>query len=939
MTLRSLAFLPIVLLLAAAAPDRAGAQTSSLVVRVSWGHRTPRALPVFLGVDGTRGLDVRTVAPQALERGDRVDGRVTRTTAGGGDVDGVTLTVDYPGVPSTVTQNVHILWTDLIAASDADTARRLLEDPAFRAAAPALTIRLDDAGTRGFTVTVPQLLAAKALWIPSLDVFVSAGEPAPSLDDHLRALAARGGQRMLDRLRSEPEATLAQYMARWEDMGHPSYSNPQPRGPGHIVGLTWDSAIHKFGIDRGAGVWSDEGNPDRIRFWFAFGEMGKGISSTWKSQRLADGLPVMTTTFEEDGVRYEVEQFAYPLQGPPSERRGDMPMVLLQQLTVRELRGTARSLPVSMTHRRQQPPYFDGTIVQERRGASTLFRERGRGHVLLAVEGAGDEMPWSGTIDYQSGQNPQKRLDATVFVDLPANGMRRLVVKLPSPVVRDADVATLAAIDYAKAREATVAFWNGLLARGAQFRVPEPRVNELVRASLWHALRLPRRHGGDGPDVRIDLPYSNFAYSQVGTPWPVNQAVYVDYMLYDLRGYHAISEEELRAQYRNNQEANGHVSGYANWHVYTPAMLYAVAQHYLLSQDRAAFDRLLPQSLAAMDWCLAQLEHSAGTGGTARGLVAGPLNDLTGQGLWAFNQAYFYAGLDLFGRALERHGHPRAAAARDAARTLREAIARGFGAASTRSPLVQLRDGTWTPYVPAEALATGRLLDQWYATDVDTGAGHLLRLKALPATGVMADALLNDHEDNLFYKGWGIANEPVYNQHATAYLLRDEPEAVVRTFYSYIASAFSHSVLEPVEHRWTHGQYFGPPSTDGAWFELFRNMLVRERDDDALVIGQAIPRAWLGDGKTIEIENAPTYFGRLTATIESRVASGEIRADIRMPSGSRPSSLLVRFRHPDGARMRTVTVNGQPWTDLQADADFVRIPSPAAQRYEIVVRY
>ena len=37
--------------------------------------------------------------------------------------------------------------------------------------------------------------------------------------------------------------------------------------------------------------------------------------------------------------------------------------------------------------------------------------------------------------------------------------------------------------------------------------------------------------------------------------------------------------------------------------------------------------------------------------------------------------------------------------------------------------------------------------------------------------------------------------------------------------------------------------------------------------------------------------------------------------------------------------MRTVTVNGQPWTYLQADADFVRIPSPAAQRYEIVVRY
>ncbi len=319
--------------------------------------------------------------------------------------------------------------------------------------------------------------------------------------------------------------------------------------------------------------------------------------------------------------------------------------------------------------------------------------------------------------------------------------------------------------------------------------------------------------------------------------------------------------------------------------------------------------------------------------------MSGPLNDLTGQGLWAFNQAYFYAGLDLFGRALERYGHPRAAAAREAARTLHAAIDRGFGIASTRSPLVQLRDGTWMPYVPAEALASGRLLHEWYATDVDTGAVHLLRLKALRADGVLGDALLHDHEDNLFYKGWGIANEPVYNQHATAYLLRDQPEAVVRTFYSYIASGFSHTVLEPVEHRWTHGQYFGPPSTDGAWFELFRNMLVRERDDDALVIAQATPRAWLADGKTIEIENAPTWFGRLSATIESRAASGEIRADVQMPSASRPSALVVRFRHPDGARIRAVTVNGSEWRDVQPDGESVRIPSPEAGRYEIVARY
>ncbi|MGH9163642.1 MAG: hypothetical protein ACRD2X_27120, partial [Vicinamibacteraceae bacterium] len=364
-----------------------------------------------------------------------------------------------------------------------------------------------------------------------------------------------------------------------------------------------------------------------------------------------------------------------------------------------------------------------------------------------------------------------------------------------------------------------------------------------------------------------------------------------------------------------------------------------VAQSYLLSGDREAFGRLLPYTLKALDWCLARLEAASTATGAARGLVSGPLNDGTGEGVWAFNQAYLYAGVERFGRALEEHGHPRAAEALKAARTLHAAIDRGFRAASMRSPVVQLRDGTWMPYVPAEALTSGRLLAEWYPTDVDTGAVHLLRLKALDPYGILADSLLNDHEDNLFYKGWGMANEPVYNQQATAYLLRDEPEAAIRAFYSYMASAFSHSALEPVEHRWTHPQYFGPPSTDGAWFELYRNMLVRERDDGTLLLAQATPRAWLEDGKRIEIKRAPTYYGPLSITIESRARAGEIRAVLDAPRRRRPRALLVRFRHPEGTSMRTVTVNGRAWSDFNPREEWVRVPEPDAPRYTIVARY
>src|SRR5262249_18740773 len=151
--------------------------------------------------------------------------------------------------------------------------------------------------------------------------------------------------------------------------------------------------------------------------------------------------------------------------------------------------------------------------------------------------------------------------------------------------------------------------------------------------------------------------------------------------------------------------------------------------------------------------------------------------------------------------------------------------------ATVLSPLVQLRDHTWIPYVPCDALTPRRLLEVWYPTDVDCGALHLSRLKALDPNSALTGYLLNDHEDNLFLEHCGMANEPFNNQHASAYLPLDDVKPAIRSFYSMMACAFSHSTFEPVEHRWSWGQYFGPPSTDGAWFELYRKMLIHELED------------------------------------------------------------------------------------------------------------
>lgn len=888
-------------------------------MHISFGHSSAKTSSFFVRLIPSHGLSVDNQSEWS--------GR-----AGNGHVESQTYTITYSAAEITPIQDMHVIWSDLIAHSDADTVRRLEQDPAWRVDSRKITFELNPEGTRGFSLTIDQLLQDKSFWIPSLDLYVSTGGDAASFADAQHQLSPYAGMRILDQVEKAPEASYDSFKSKWADMGNPSYSHPVQEGPGHIIGLTWDSALAKFGVDRGAGIWNDYGNPDQFRFWFKFADLAEGITPYWKSQTLDKGLPIVTTVLERDGVHYEVEQFAYPLNGPSEQRRGDVPIILLQRVRMTDTSGTARIIPVTMVHERNLPAQDDPRIAAEQQGGQLLLEENAHHTVLLAIRPEGAHAAWMGV--QERGQK-EKRVDVTLSVSLPAGGTREFVLALPSPAVSAEGRAALEHLDYAAARTRTVEFWSSYLAQGAQFDVPEQAVNDLFRANLWHALMLPRRHS----DGQMDLPYSNFAYSQTGTPWPINQAVYVDYMLYGLRGYNKIATEELQAIYHNNQEANGHVNGFADWLAYTPGMLYAVAQDYLLSDDRKSFEALLPDTLKALDWSIAQIRDASSAHGLTQGLVVGPLNDITGSGYWAFNQAYLYAGVEMMGRALQRDGNPRAAECLTVAQQYRAAIELAMSNASVQSPLVQLRDHTWIPYVPSDAAYTGRNLKQWYPSDVDTGATHLLRLKALPAEGELAESLLNDQEDNLFLHGWGLANEPVYNQQATAYLFRDDVKATVRTFYSLMAGGFSHGALEPVEHRWRWGQYFGPPSTDGAWFELYRNMLVFEVDDHTLFLAQATPRAWLEEGRHIVVKKAPTWFGDVSFEIRSSAKNGKIEATVHLDARQQGTTMLLRLRHPEGKRMRQVTMDGQPWSDFDAQKEWIRLPNTGRDHYSIVASY
>ncbi len=885
---------------------------SSLKVRLSFGHQiTEKSIVTPRVMAGSADMEVRTEQQEFI--------------VGAGQTAEMVVEVSWKK-PTDPPREIQSIWKYFLENGEAGQVARLSDDSACQPGAPVLTVELSNDGTTGFSIALTQLVRHKAMWLPAHHAFVTLDDDPIEFEQHLRSLH---GERILEKTKREPEATYDEWSRRWLDFGDPvawtkTWETSWMGTRGHLTEfVARHGSLYKFALDRWSSVRPDMASPHKFRFdpiW---------PNAKWERQRIVDGFPILMTELKRQKQRCQVEQFAASLSEDAPLVRGEVASVLLTKLRFSGGGPVDFAFGLSTENPLRHPE------LREVAGQMCVV-DRETDNIWLMLEGNPAYRIVSGEV---SGEETNPRIEITCTGKMASQASIDVVAKLASPSLPIAKAAQLASLNFDTARETTLQYWNDWLTQGAEFDVPEQVVNDLYRANLWHALSLPRHRTDERGVARIDLPYSNLAYGQYNADWPINQAVYVDYMLYGLRGHNAVAEAEFAAMFQTQQKDDGRVSGYAEWGVYTPSMLYAIGQNFLLSNDRDSFGRLLPPSIKALDWCLSQIERTQDS--ELPGVISAPLNDLTHDNrAWGFPNAYFVAGIEVFGRALMVYGHPRAEAVLDVAHKMREDVTGTFARASVKSAVVQLADGSWTNYVPCDALTPRRMLDEWYPTDVDCGPLHLSRLAVIDPNSWMTTAMLHDHEDNLFLEQKGMANEPIYNQQATCYLYRDEPEAAIRAFYSMLTCAFSHHQLTPLEHRWAWGQYYMPPSTDGAWFELYRNMLMNElAGNETLFVGQAIPRKWLESGKAIRLTNAPSYFGPVNLNIASSVDRGSIRVELEFLSARRPQSVRLRLRHPTRQAIQSVTLNGAAWTDFDVEKEWVRVPAPVPQRVIMEASY
>ena len=172
-------------------------------------------------------------------------------------------------------------------------------------------------------------------------------------------------------------------------------------------------------------------------------------------------------------------------------------------------------------------------------------------------------------------------------------------------------------------------------------------------------------------------------------------------------------------------------------------------------------------------------------------------------------------------------------------------------------------------------------------------------------------------------------------------MLRGETEKALLAFYSTLGYGVDKDTLGAVERFSLDDQRYTPYYMDASGGSrivgMIRQTLLLEADGVLHVLAGA-PRRWLEAGKTIEVKNGVTYFGKLDLKVNSQVDQGKVLVDLTLRK-TRPERLqLIRLRvpHPGRGRMKQVVVNGKKWDNFNSDKEVIEL-KPTENRNQIMV--
>jgi hypothetical protein len=632
-------------------------------------------------------------------------------------------------------------------------------------------------------------------------------------------------------------------------------------------------------------------------------------------------LPIVNYEFERDGVDYRFVLFAATLEGKPEGRLVNFIRITMKNQSSQPTRailatGIRYDAPnnTGAAHGdnrfdRPREGKFPGDYRQLGEPFSHLWVysfDSGRflrdGRLLYTFPDgyASRGFTLHGHYNYpQDVSKPSKlQVDATVpvgivtYSELLAPGHER-VLEFKMPVVPTINASAIAQIEqtsFDQAHLQIVEFWTRILGQGMQISLPEQKPVETFYANLVYDLIARDHIGPDYIQTVNKLHYHSF-YLRDGADIVHS---------YDVTGYPEIARQDLEF-FAKSQKPDGNFLSQPQQYDGWGEAVWGYSQHYRITHDKAFAEWALPQIARAVDW----LKHAR----AADPLHIMPASDvrdnefvpghLTGYNFLAlsglkvaiemaydtghsdlakswqseyddYHQAFFKV---LEERASENNGY------------IPPALDGQKGGYDWGNLLAVVPEPTLDPHDP-RVTSTLKATQAKYAEGIMTYANGEFLHHYLTIKNTMTEVVRGDPEDQ---------------------------QQALKEFYALLLHTSStHAGFEFAILPWGDRNFQDNLAPHG-WFAaeyrtLLRTMLVREEAGQLHLLSVVSPE-WIGKGKAIIVNNAPTNLGKVDFRLEQPSANEAILF-LKTDFTDDPHDIVVHL--PWFVDLKSASADGKP---------------------------
>jgi len=697
---------------------------------------------------------------------------------------------------------------------------------------------------------------------------------------------------------------------------------------------------------------------------------------------LDDYIPVTEVTWNHEGLIYNEEGFATLLEGPLSpydvQRDEQTPSILMVKINVSNPTYEEKTTHIWLKAQALEHPSLQDLFILDQKDGKNYIRAK-----IKLPEGI------------SSSEIKLIHNAVDIPITIPANQNVSLYISVPFVGdLTDNSKDKISSLDYSIERQRVVTYWRDIVNEFTAFNVPERKFNEMARSVIPHIRMSTTKDPKSGLYM---VPAASFGY-EVYSNESAFQIVYLD-KIGDHKTAESYLETFLKLQgtdpmpgtFTGNQSAVFHGGKVDNEYNYTSGpynldhgtVLWAMGEHYLLSDDGDWLKHASPNMLKAADWIIDQRNHTKlndkdGNQALNYGLMpAGRLEDNADWGFWYAVNAYAYLGLQTTAEAFKKAGMPEAVRLEKEASDYLVDLKSSVKRTSELSPVVRLRDNTYVPYVPTRANQRfryfGPMMSGYYSR-YGKNTSLTYRLSAtrealygpmiLITTGILnpydplSEAILDDWEDNItlssslgqhihgvvddeyWFSRGGMVFQPNLQNPIQSYLLRNEAPAAIRSIYNSMVACLYRDVNAFTEEyrRWGVGS--GPmyKIPDEAKFEnRVIDMLVLEAGKE-LWLAPGTPKYWLEPGKNIKLYNAATVFGNVSYELRNGIKPNTIEANITLPEIITAEKVKLFIHAPFDKPIKSVLVNNEKWNNWDTGKEMIVLPL-TSKTINILVSY